>query len=58
MVLEFGFAIPKTTDYVVDFTSPNAVRNGLLGDPGTGMRTQAYSYRIMIELTLGKLLEN
>lgn len=58
MVLEFGFAIPKTTDYVVDFTTPNAVRNGLIGDPGSGMRTQAYSYRIMIELTLGKLLEN
>ena len=57
MVFEFGFALPKTTDYFVDFTTPNASRNGLTGDPGSGVRTQAYSYRLMIELTLGKLME-
>lgn len=57
MVFEFGFALPKTTNYTVDFTTPNAARNGLTGDPGTGVKTGAYSYRLMIELTLGKLLE-
>lgn len=57
MVFEFGFALPKTTDYTVDFTTPNAARNGLTGDPGPGVKTEAYSYRIMIELTLGKLLK-
>jgi hypothetical protein len=57
MVFEFGFALPKTTDYSVDFTTPNASRNQLLGESGVGVKTQAYSYRIMIELTLGKLLE-
>lgn len=57
MVMEFGFALPKNTDYTVDFTTPNAARNGLTGDPGQGVRTGAYSYRLMIELTLGKLVE-
>lgn len=57
MVFEFGFALPKTTNYTVDFTSPNAARNGLTGDSAPGVRTGAYSYRVMIELTLGKLLQ-
>ncbi|MGV3610540.1 MAG: hypothetical protein ACO1N0_06305 [Fluviicola sp.] len=57
MVLEFGLALPKTTDYVIDFTTPNAERNGLMGDRGVGVRTQAYSFRLMIELTLGKIIE-
>ena len=57
-VFEFGFALPKTTNYTVDFTSPNAARNGLTGDQGPGVRTEAYSYRLMIELTLGKLMED
>jgi hypothetical protein len=57
MVLEFGLALPKTTDYVIDFTTPNAERNGLMGDRGTGVKTQAYSFRLMLELTLGKILE-
>ena len=57
MVFEFGLALPKTTDYTVDFTTPNAEQNRLLGDSGVGVKTQAYSYRLMIELTLGKLLE-
>lgn len=55
LAFEFGFAIPKTTDYLVDFTTPNESRNGLTGDPGTGVKTSAYSYRVMFELTLGKL---
>lgn len=57
MVFEFGFALPKTTDYVIDFTTPNSARNGLMGDHGVGVRTQAYSYRLMVELTLGKLMK-
>ncbi len=58
MVFEFGFALPKTTDYVIDFTTPNAARNGLMGDRGVGVKTEAYSYRLMIELTLGKMIED
>ncbi|AEA43051.1 hypothetical protein [Fluviicola taffensis] len=57
MVFEFGFALPKTTNYTIDFTTPNVARNGLTGDSAPGVRTQAYSYRVMIELTLGKLLK-
>jgi hypothetical protein len=57
MVFEFGFALPKTSDYSVDFTTPNASRNGLTGDPGPGARSIANSYRLMLELTLGKLLK-
>ncbi len=57
MVFEFGFALPKNTDYTVDFTTPNVARNGLTGDVGSGVKTGAYSYRLMIELTLGKLME-
>ena len=57
LVLEFGFALPKTTDYVIDFTTPNAERNGLMGDRGVGVKTQAYSFRLMLELTLGKIIE-
>ncbi len=57
IVFEFGFALPKTTDYVIDFTTPNADRNGLMGDSGIGVQTRAYSFRLMVELTLGKLLE-
>lgn len=57
IVLEFGCALPKTTTYQIDFTTPNVTRNGLMGDPGSGVTTQAYSYRLMIELTLGKILQ-
>lgn len=55
MAFEFGFALPKTTDYLVNFTSPNESRNGLTGDPGHGTKTSAYSYKLMFELTLGKV---
>lgn len=57
LVLEFGFSLPKTTDYVIDFTTPNADRNGLMGDGGTGVETQSYTFRLMLQLTLGKLLD-
>ncbi len=57
VVFEFGFSLPKTTDYTVDFTTPNAARNGLTGDSGPGVKTEAYSYRLMLELTLGKLMK-
>lgn len=57
MVFEFGFALPKNTSYSVDFTTPNTSRNGLIGDPGMGVKTGAYSYRVMFELTLGKLIK-
>jgi hypothetical protein len=55
LAFELGFALPKTTDYLVDFTTPNESRNGLTGDPGPGVQTSAFSYRVMFELTLGKL---
>ena len=44
-----------TTDYAVDFTTPNEARNALLGDSAYGARTYAYSYKLMFELTLGKI---
>ena len=56
-MLEFGFSLPKTTDYVIDFTTPNAERNGLMGDRGIGVETQSYTFRLMLELTLGKLMD-
>jgi hypothetical protein len=55
LAFEFGCALPKTTDYTVDFTTPNESRNGLTGDPAHGAKTSAYSYKVMFELTLGKL---
>lgn len=55
LAFEFGFSLPKTTDYLVDFTTPNESRNGLTGDPAHGTKTYAYSYKVMFELTLGKL---
>lgn len=57
LAFEFGFALPKTTDYAVDFTTPNVARNGLAGDGASGAKTYAYSYKLMFELTLGKLLK-
>lgn len=56
LAFEFGCALPQTTDYTVDFTTPNESRNGLTGDPGYGARTRAYSFKVMFELTLGKLI--
>lgn len=55
LAFEFGCTLPKTTDYAVDFTTPNESRNGLTGDPAHGVKTSAYSYKVMFELTLGKL---
>jgi hypothetical protein len=55
VAFEFGFSLPKTTDYEVDFNTPNESRNGLTGDPAHGTKTYAYSYKLMFELTLGKL---
>ncbi|MNK09815.1 Outer membrane protein transport protein (OMPP1/FadL/TodX) [compost metagenome] len=55
LAFEFGFSLPKTTDYAVDFTTPNEARNGLLGDTAHGAKTYAYSYKLMFELTLGKI---
>lgn len=55
LAFEFGFSLPKTTDYTINFTTPNEARNGLTGDPGHGAKTTAYSYKLMFELTLGKL---
>lgn len=55
LAFEFGFSLPKTTDYMVDFNTPNEARNGLTGDVGHGTKTTAYSYKLMFELTLGKL---
>jgi hypothetical protein len=55
LAFEFGCALPKTTDYTVDFTTPNESRNGLTGDPAHGVKTRAYSFKVMFELTLGKL---
>ncbi len=57
LAFEFGFSLPKITDYNVDFTTPNVSRNGLMGDAAHGMKTYAYSYKLMFELTLGKLLK-
>ncbi len=57
LAFEFGFSLPKTTDYTVDFTTPNESRNGLTGDPAHGTKTYAYSYKVMFEVTLGKLLK-
>lgn len=57
LAFEFGFALPKTTDYTVDFTTPNVTRNGLAGDGASGVKTRAYSFKLMFELTLGKLLK-
>lgn len=58
LAFEFGFSLPKTTDYTVNFNTPNEARNGLQGDPGHGVKTTAYSYKLMFELTLGKLNNN
>lgn len=57
VAFEFGCALPKTTDYLVDFTTPNESRNGLTGDPAHGAKTSAYSFKLMFELTLGKLIK-
>lgn len=57
LAFEFGFSLPKTTDYTVDFTTPNVTRNGITGDPASGVKTYAYSYKLMFEVTLGKLLK-
>lgn len=55
VAFEFGFSLPKTTDFTVDFTTPNEARNGLTGDSAPGSKTKAYSYKLMFELTLGKI---
>lgn len=58
LAFEFGFSLPKTTSYTINFNTPNEARNGLTGDPGYGAKTYAYSYKLMFELTLGKLTKS
>lgn len=54
LAFELGSSIPKTTEYPVDFTTPNSAENGLLGNPAMGTETRAMSYKLMFEISLGK----
>lgn len=54
LCFEFGWAIPKTTRYEFDFTTPDEARNGLSGDSGNGTHTYAYTYRLMLGIKLEK----
>ncbi|MCC6702703.1 MAG: hypothetical protein IT221_14325 [Fluviicola sp.] len=58
VAFEYGFAIHKETYYVVDFNSPSANDNALVGKAGMGAYTKANSFRLMFGIYLKQKTES